>query len=98
MTLEDLVAQIYAQRLVLAYSQDGSAHLAWRYPYLSITVRRAIHNRRRGLAQLMLSGDWRLCPDPDLHRQEYYYAGQGRYVCAICRRIDAAQLGLWKVG
>lgn len=93
--LDHLAQHVRMYGLVLAYSQRGYAKLAFRYPALPSWLRLALRNRRRGLAQLMLQGDVRLCPAPDLHRREWRYAGQGRYQCEVCRRIDA-QLGMWE--
>lgn len=94
MSLDALARLVRAYGLTLAYSQGGYAKLAFRYPGLPSPVRQALRNRRRGLARLMLQGDIRLCPAPDLHRPEWSYAGQGRYCCEMCRRIDVAQLGM----
>ena len=86
-----LADQLRTRRIILAYSRDGAA-LAWRYPNLEPDLRRAIRNRRRSLAQMMLQGDHRLCPAPDLHRHSWTYQGDGRYYCEVCRRIDAHQV------
>jgi len=87
--IEPLLAELRAGRVVLCYTRDG-AGLAWP-ARIAPDLRRQVRNRRRGLAQRMRSGDWRLCPAPDLHRPGWKYAGQGAYCCEICRRIDASR-------
>lgn len=93
--LDDLARLVRVYGLTLAYGSDG-ARLAFRYPALPAHIKQVIRNHRRGLAARMAAGDIALCPSPGLHRREWYYAGRGRYVCAHCQRLDAAQLGLWK--
>jgi hypothetical protein len=91
--IELLAEQLRAHRAVLCYTRDG-AGLAWPHE-VDPDLRRAVRNRRRRLALMLLTGDHRLCPAPDLHRSEWFYSGSG-YVCPICRRLDVSQLGLWK--
>jgi len=90
--LEETALQIKRYRVALAYSQRGYAKLSFRRPDLPDWLKQEIRNRRRGLARLMQAGDIRLCPSPDLHRSSWFYAGRGRYTCALCQRIDAHQL------
>ncbi len=56
---------------------------------------RDLRRRRRLLMRLGVPGarewrDVRVCCSPDLHRREYYHAGQQSYYCAICERIKVA--------
>lgn len=94
--LDDLARLVRVLGLTLAYGSDG-ARLAFRYHGLPAYLRREIRNHRRRLARMMAEGDYRLCVSPDLHRASWRYAGQGRYTCEYCVKIDAAQLGLWRV-
>jgi hypothetical protein len=93
-TLDDLARLVRMYGLILCYGSDG-ARLAFRY-HLPRHLRQALRNRRRALARMMLAGDIRLCPAPDLHRRSWMYQGSGRYCCELCRAIDSAQLGMWK--
>lgn len=93
--LEETANLVKRYRVKLAYSQSGYAILAFKHPALPAYIRLAIRNHRRGLARMMADGDWRLCPAPDLHRSSWFYAGQGRYICNACQRIDEHQLKFW---
>lgn len=91
--IEMLADQLRTRRVVLCYTRDG-ADLAWPGE-VDPDLRRAVRDRRRRLALMLLMGDHRLCASPDLHRASWRYAGQGQFVCSLCQRLDVAQLGMW---
>lgn len=93
--LEETARLVKLYRVKLAYSHNNTAVLAFKDSGLPAHIRVAIRNHRVGLARLMAAGDVRICPNPDLHRASWFYAGRGRYICEVCRRIDA-QMCLWR--
>lgn len=93
--LDDLAQQVRERGLVLAYSPGDYVKIGMNARYAPAWLKQAIRSHRRGLHRLMLEGDIRLCPNPDLHRQFYRYIGAGRFQCQACTRLDAYQLGLW---
>jgi hypothetical protein len=56
---------------------------------LPASQRYEVLSHRRQLRAMMRQGDIRVCPNRDLHRKYWRYAG-GTVRCEICERIDAA--------
>jgi hypothetical protein len=84
MSLEELLSQIRARRLMLTY---GAALWA---PNTSVdaATRRAIREHRAQLAALIQQADIRTCASPLHHRSYYRYVGDRRYVCEMCEQIE----------
>ena len=50
-------------------------------------LRDTIKANRVEVRKLVLQGDIRTCPNPDLHRKEWRHAGNQVYICGICQRL-----------
>lgn len=47
----------------------------------------SIKANRAEVRNLILQGDIRTCPNPNLHRKEWKYNGSQSYTCDICQRL-----------
>jgi hypothetical protein len=47
--------------------------------------RRVVYNQ--DLRVLIEQSRIEVCPNPNWHRKEFYYPGQGVFICAICQRL-----------
>jgi len=86
MELDELLEEIRSKRLILL--QHGALWAP--NTHVPLATRRAIRMHRRQLAQLIAAGDIAVCCSRDLHRQYFYHAGGGRYICEVCERIQIA--------
>jgi hypothetical protein len=50
-------------------------------------LKQTIKANRAEVRRLILQGDIRTCPNPDLHRNEWIHGGNQRYTCEICQRL-----------
>lgn len=50
-------------------------------------LRDTIKANRAEVRKLLQEADIRTCPNPGLHRHEYKYGGNQRYICEICQRL-----------
>lgn len=87
MNLDELLTEIHSRRLIVTL-----AGVLWSpNEPIPMKLRQAVKCHRRALLyQLYRRGDVRLCPARDLHRRYYRHAGQGRFVCDMCLKLDAS--------
>lgn len=89
MDIEQALATIRSYGVFLHYDPDKRGIDVWTPGVkVPITLRRAIVKHRKQLQALMDSGDVRVCPSQDLHRQYWRYVGNGTYVCETCERFE----------
>jgi hypothetical protein len=50
-------------------------------------LQHTIKANRAEVRKLVLQGDIRTCVNPDLHRHEWRYSSNQRYICGICERL-----------
>jgi hypothetical protein len=89
MSLAELLQYIQRQPLFLRHGRAGRV-VAWS-PNRPVPrpTRRAIREHTPMLRELLSRHDVNVCPSPGLHRAEWRYAGEGRYVCGACERLQA---------
>jgi len=54
------------------------------------SMQRALRRHKRGVRVLLAWSSIATCPAPGLHRPEWYYKGDGTFVCSVCERIKVA--------
>jgi hypothetical protein len=75
MMLDEFLLQVRLRRLILISAGD---------------VLQALRLHIKHMLTLIRDGDIRVCPSRDLHRQYWRHAGNGRYICEVCERIEIA--------
>ncbi len=83
MTIDELLLQIRRHRLILISERE-----VWPSPRLTCTLECAVRKHRRGLRLLIDWSSIATCPNRDLHRQYWRYAGAGRYACDACAMLQ----------
>jgi hypothetical protein len=89
MSLLELLQHIQRQRLILRYGRADRIVLWSPNRVVSRSTRQAIRDHAQTLRQMLSMHDVNVCPNASLHREEWRYAGQGRYVCGACERLQA---------
>jgi hypothetical protein len=59
----------------------------WPDNYVPPVLKQTIKANRAEVRKLVLQGDIRTCVNPDLHRHEWRYSSNQRYICGICERL-----------
>lgn len=88
MTLDMLLFLIRISRSILVSESE-----LWPASTLSVALqrdlRRGLRRHRRGVRLLLAWSSIDACPNPGLHRQYFYHAGNQEYRCAMCERLAA---------
>ena len=83
MTLDELLRQLRQRRLILISERE-----VWPSPAYTRDVQRAVRRHQSGLKVLIRWSNIGTCPAPGLHRREWYYKGDGTFVCGACQRLE----------
>lgn len=86
MSLESLLSEIQARRLVLTYGRTGRVVLWTPCTYVPQPIRRAVALHNRELKRLLGVSDPRVCPNRSLHKHMVIYA-VCRECCPECARL-----------
>ena len=87
MKLDAAVDYIHSHRLILTNDPERGIDL-WtpQHPGVPIALRRSVTKYKQELAELMNSGDSRVCVSPELHRPSWEVVGN-RMICQHCQRF-----------
>jgi hypothetical protein len=87
MELTELLRQVRMLRLMLRVNQRNAVVVWSPNTRVPRTTRQAIREYNDELRQLVGQNRVDVCPSQDLHRQDWYHAGQQVYTCGACERL-----------
>ena len=87
LSIDEALDYIKERRIILCYDHRlGVTSWSPGQP-LPMKLNRTIYRERARLRAALRSGDWRLCHIAS-HRRSWRYAGDGRYQCEMCIKLD----------
>lgn len=86
MSLDELLQEIRARRLILLQGSRGRVLLWSPNTRVPLAVRQAIRRYNRELARMIARSEIYVCPNADLHRKSWDYELR-RYCCNVCARL-----------
>ena len=86
MTIQELLSEVRARRLILTWSRSGRITLWGGCTPIPCDLRQAVAAHNRDLQWLISRSGICVCTNPDLHRAYWSYQLK-RYCCDACARL-----------
>lgn len=87
--LEETLNQVKAHKLILAHNNQNKIDLWTPGRKMPMSLKRSVYKHRAELLNRMQSGDYRLCPNPGLHRRFWHDIADNHIkVCVKCLELE----------
>jgi hypothetical protein len=93
-SLDEALAYIQEHRLFLHFDEMRDIDLWSPHHKVPISVRRSLRKHQVEVMSLLLAGDHRVCPAPDLHRRRSRARDRRAGRCTVCVQIISSMLNL----